>query len=111
MDWNCLGLKNSYLNVLLFINCFLIKVNISLLFLIALIDIVLLVVAGLFVDGNGNLPYVGKGLSTFLTLLLFGTGVAANIALIMNKSNKYKILPWFLLAIIVAFALPAFVNL
>lgn len=83
----------------------------SLFLWIALIDIVFLVVAGLFVDGNGNLPYMGTGLSTFLILLLLGTGIVANIALIINKSNKYKILPWLLLAIIVAFALPAFVNL
>ena len=83
----------------------------SLFLWIALIDIVFLVVAGLFVDGNGNLPYMGTGLSTFLILLLLGTGIVANIALIINKSNKYKILPWLLLAIIVGFALPAFVNL
>jgi hypothetical protein len=86
------------------------RMNMSLLLWISLIDVVLLVVTGLFVDGNGNLPYVGNGLSTFLILLLFGIGIVANIALIINKSNKYKILPWLLLAIIVAFALPVFVN-
>lgn len=86
------------------------KLNMYLLLWISLIDIVLLVVASIFVDGNGNLPHMGNGLSTFLILLLFGTGIVANIALIINKSNKYKILPWLLLAIIVAFALPVFVN-
>jgi hypothetical protein len=47
---------------------------------------------------------------TDLLATIDGTGIVANIALIINKSNKYKILPWLLLAIVVAFALPAFVN-
>lgn len=77
------------------------------LFKTALTATILLVIASFFIDSNGDLPGMNRVGSATVTVTLYIVSFASSLSLlIVDKTRRLQAL--LLLAIAVAFALPAF---
>ncbi len=79
---------------------------INLLLVISLINCVFLFICSIFVDQNGGIAFLGSSISSILIFLLLIIGVISNIAIILNKENKNKILPYIILGFIAVLFIP-----